>query len=95
VTITATGSNQVLWDGGGDGTTWNNAQNWAGDVPPQLGDRVVIDVAGTPTIVYSSGDTLILSLDCKESLTISGGTFEVSQASTISNLNLQNGILAT
>ena len=33
----------VDWDGGGDGTSWSDPQNWSGDILPVNGDTVVID----------------------------------------------------
>ena len=37
----------IQWDGGGDGTNWNQALNWVGDVAPSATNDVVIDVPGT------------------------------------------------
>jgi PKD domain len=93
VTITATGFKQAFWDGDGDGIYWDDPKNWVGDVLPQTGDSVTIDVPGTPTIIYRKDTTLIQSLDCKETLTMTFGVLEIAQTSTITNLNLQNGIL--
>ena len=64
----------VRWDGGGDGTTWFDPLNWDGDAVPGAGDDVIIDVPGEITVVYSSGDTIIKSLDSKEALTLEFGS---------------------
>ncbi len=65
------------WDGGGDGFSWNDPLNWSGDLLPGPTDDVIIDVAGTPTIV-STGNVTIASLDSQEAISISGGTFASS-----------------
>lgn len=67
----------VAWDGGGDGTSWNDPLNWVGDLVPAVGSDVVIDVPGTPTIV-SSVDVMIGSLTSQEAISITGGLFESS-----------------
>src|SRR5262245_18143486 len=41
----------VQWYGGGDGTNWNQALNWVGDVTPGATNDVVIDVPGTNVTV--------------------------------------------
>lgn len=73
----------VNWDGGGDGTTLTQAQNWAGNVLPGTGDDAVINVAGTPTITHASGTFNVRSLTLAEAMTLSGGTLTVSQASSL------------
>ncbi len=83
------------WDGGGDGTTWSDARNWLGDVPPLDGDKVIIDISGNASITYSlaNGDTLLQSLECKETLIMTGGSLEIGTDSSIEKLELQNGTL--
>ncbi len=39
----------VSWDGGGDGTSWSDADNWDGNALPGGGDHVMI-TSGTPTV---------------------------------------------
>ena len=43
----------VSWDGGGDGSTWNDNQNWAGDNGPGDGDDrgILGDTAVDRTVV--------------------------------------------
>ncbi len=90
-TITATGSNQIAWDGGGDGKLWSDAKNWAGDVLPSSSDRVVIDVPGDITVTYARDTLSVTSIESKEKLVVSGGTLEVDLPSAIENLDLQGG----
>src|SRR5262245_52122159 len=69
----------VVWDGGGDGTNWNQALNWSGDIVPAATNDVVIDVAGTNVVIFiSSGNISVRTLQCQESLTLGGGTFTVT-----------------
>ena len=44
----------VTWTGGGDGTTWEDADNWDTPVVPGVGDDVVIDPVGAVTISLST-----------------------------------------
>ncbi|MBT6254356.1 Ig-like domain-containing protein [Candidatus Uhrbacteria bacterium] len=58
VLVFATGANaaSISWDGGGDGSTWESANNWSGDSVPDTADDVTIDANVTLTI--SAGDTV-------------------------------------
>ena len=48
----------VAWDGGGDGTSWDQAINWDGDVLPGIDDDVIIDVADQDvTVRIDSADS--------------------------------------
>ena len=40
---------QSIWDGGGQGNNFSNAQNWVGDVAPSPNDIIVFDGATRPT----------------------------------------------
>ena len=68
------------WDGGGDGVSWHDPENWVGDVLPGPTDDVVIDVVGDLTVVFTAdaGAQTIASLSSPESLTISGGELTVA-----------------
>ena len=70
----------VLWDGGGDGTSWHDPLNWDGDALPGLDDDVVIDVAANPTVVFnaSAGDVLVRSLTVSESMRFDGGSLTIT-----------------
>jgi len=69
----------VNWDGGGDGTSWTDADNWDGNVLPAAGDDVVINVATNPVIQVTNALNL-RSLNSEEdivfssTLTLTGGT---------------------
>ena len=41
---------QSVWDGGGDGTSWNDPINWNTDVAPALGAEVVFNRSATVTL---------------------------------------------
>ncbi|MGD9632161.1 MAG: hypothetical protein AB7U97_02710, partial [Pirellulales bacterium] len=85
----------VTWDGGGTSTDWNEAANWTNNVLPGAADDVVIDVAASPTITFSSGSASIKSLQSTEVISLSGGTLSIAEASQIDNaLNLSGGTLA-
>ncbi|MFC1775926.1 hypothetical protein ACFL3I_01130, partial [Pseudomonadota bacterium] len=86
----------LQWDGGGDGTSWNDPQNWKGDVLPAKGDDVWIADSGDITIVYNSAPDAISinTLDSCESLKITGGTLELAGTAWIrTNLELTGGNL--
>ncbi len=85
----------VLWDGGGNGTSWTDPLNWVGDALPQAGDDVVIDVPGNPTIQLVTGTQAIRSLVSQEALVLSGGTLTVANASQVNaSVTFSDGALA-
>jgi hypothetical protein len=71
-------SQTISWDGGGDGTTWSDPLNWAGNLVPGPTNDVVINVVGTPVIQHTTGNTRVRSLQCEESFRITGGTFTLT-----------------
>ena len=74
----------VRWDGGGDGTRWNDRFNWDTDTRPGANDVVLIDVPGTPTVTLSSPNP-IYSLHSDAPLNFQGGTFNIAAASEFNN----------
>lgn len=86
----------TVWDGGGDGTSWSDPNNWAYNTPPQAGDDVIIpDVGATSTVVLSSGDWRIASLVSDEAFRLAGGLLEVETTVQVNNaLTLSGGTLA-
>ncbi len=48
----------VSWDGGGDGTTWEDDYNWDQDQEPGPGDHAVIDLPGDYTVTLNSARTV-------------------------------------
>ncbi len=59
-------SAKVVWDGGGDGTSWSDANNWDGNSVPALLDGVTLNCSCTITV---SADLVI-----NGSLSIASGT---------------------
>ncbi len=85
----------VTWDGGGDGSSWSDPLNWAGDALPGADADVIIDdPAGEITVVHAAGATSIGSLTCAESFALSGGSLTLtSGASTIAgSLTVSSGV---
>ena len=81
---------QVLtWEGGGDGISWNDANNWNPNAVPSSASQVQIPVDNTSTINISG------VIDPVDSLELSGGTLEFSNgaAITINDLELNGGNL--
>src|SRR5688572_26870408 len=74
----------VSWDGGGGNNSWQTAANWSGNVLPGANDDVVIDLPGDLTVVHTSGNTTVRSLNCQEGFQLLAGSLTVSAgASTI------------
>ena len=61
----------VTWDGGGDGTSWADDDNWVGDLSTVAGDDVVIDIAANP-IVQIANPLTLRSLNSEEDILFSG-----------------------
>lgn len=73
----------MFWDGGGNDLAWTNALNWNTDTIPGPTDDVFIDVAGSFTVGYGGGTTVIQSLQLSDSLQIKLGSIEVTGATTV------------
>jgi|GEM_PF-2766226 len=74
----------IRWDGGGDGTSWADAQNWDTDKTPVAADRVAIDAPVNTKITISQGNVEIVSLHNAASLQISGSSLTINGNSVIS-----------
>jgi autotransporter-associated beta strand protein len=86
--------NEVQWDGGGDGISWNDALNWSTDALPGIYDRVIIAVPETITVTHtlaSGAVTYIASLHSEENIDLSSGTLSLSAQSTITGTFTLNG----
>src|SRR5262245_52490464 len=85
----------VSWDGGGDGASWGDRFNWSADALPTSNDDVTINVAGSPTVTYSTGSTTVKSLTSAEAIVISGGTLTTGTngASLSSSTTISGGTL--
>ncbi len=73
----------LSWDGGGDGTTFEDPLNWSTNVVPGAADDVTVDVAANPTIVISESRVL-RSLNNSE-------VFEVTAAAASRTLTITQG----
>ncbi|HEX9677231.1 choice-of-anchor D domain-containing protein [Nitrososphaera sp.] len=89
----------MIWDGGGDGVNWSDADNWDGNIAPADGDVIVIDGdVGVDSVVHldtnftltygsitiNSGDELVIDPTYELILSNSGGT-GITNSGTISN----------
>jgi hypothetical protein len=82
----------VSWDGGGDGANWEDGNNWSSNVVPTAADDVTIDVAGTPTIQFTTttGTRSIRSGIFREAMSFTGGQLNVG-----TTVALQGGAAVT
>jgi RHS repeat-associated protein len=77
----------VLFDGGsgGEGTNWDVAENWAGDVLPGPNDDAIIGSQFAGRTIISSSDVRVNSVASDASLAISGGVFSTLSMSSVNN----------
>src|SRR5687767_8434613 len=68
----------ISWDGGGDGATWQDANNWSTDQAPGTADDVVISIPGANFTVVITANVFVRSLQCNHSLSVSNGTLRVT-----------------
>ncbi len=61
----------LTWDAGGDGTSWDDAQNWSDDAVPTLADDVTIGSA-TTTAIQVTGDAEVRSLTTTRRIVVTG-----------------------
>ena len=90
----------ATWTGAAGDNLWSDPDNWSGDHVPGPGDgAVVINTAGTSTIVYdaTAGATSIpiLDLGANDTLSINGGSLAIEQSATVNgNLEVNAGTLS-
>ncbi len=72
----------VFWDGGGDGTDWNDTANWNDDTLPTATDDVLLDVAASLTVLVNTGSVSVSRLQSEESLQVSGNGTMFTAADT-------------
>lgn len=82
----------VSWDGGGDGTSWMDANNWSSNALPTASDDVTISVAGNPSITIPSGTAMANTLACQKTLTINAN-LTVTSATFNTTVNWLDGNL--
>ena len=77
----------VAWDGGGDGSSWHDPLNWDTNSLPTIDDDVTIDVAGSPTIQFSSasGNRTVKTLNVLEAFQLSGESLTIVQGATVAH----------
>ena len=83
----------VVWTGAGDGTSWTDVNNWAGNTLPGPSNAAVLTLSGSPTIVIASGIQSIYHLIASDSIQLTGGTLAVANRAQVSNLTLAGGTL--
>ncbi len=75
----ASASSGHAWTGKGDGTTWGDARNWAGNSVPQNGDSVTIGPTASqsrPAVTGTPGGIRLQDLDLTDA-SLSGGAVTV------------------
>lgn len=57
-----TGMTTYAWDGGGDGSSWSDPDNWSGDVAPGAGDQddAYVCIGGSATVEMHEGDVALV-----------------------------------
>ncbi|MCP5521845.1 MAG: hypothetical protein H7A46_09900 [Verrucomicrobiales bacterium] len=81
----------VTWDGGGDGTSWNDPANWVADTLPGPDDDAVI-AGGSGTVqVTASAQVAGLQVEAEQNLRVSGsGTvFEATGLAIIDDVTIE------
>ena len=86
-----------IWDGGGDGTSWEDPVNWDGDTLPGLAANVLIDAFGnTTTVTLTSGSEIVTNIHSNEKFRIDGGDLQVDSLGRFNGgLDLLSGFLYT
>ena len=62
LTMTVNGGFAIFWDGGGDGFSWDDPDNWSLDALPLITENILIDPAGAITVVVDSAGMVALQL---------------------------------
>lgn len=95
--ICPSGVNAFVWDGGGDGTSWNDAGNWDVNCTPGLlnqpHDDVVTIPAGADVWIEDGESAYVMALHNAGSLTITPGGVLKTIANSESETTLLQGLL--
>jgi len=86
----------IAWDGGatGNGASWLDPLNWAGDVLPGAADVAILGPTGTSPLVTIAGTVSVQSIQSTRAIQLNSGTTSVSAASQLTGLTLSgNGVL--
>ncbi len=86
----------VAWDGGGDGFSWHDPLNWAGNALPGDTDFVQIETGGQETVYHTAdaGETSVDGLYSSKALVVTGGHLRVlGDAEVDETLLLDGGTL--
>ncbi len=68
----------ITWDGGAGTLNWNDANNWSTDAVPGLADTAVIpDLAGTPTISFTTATRSVGAIQTHENVSVVSGTLTI------------------
>ena len=81
----------VSWDGGGDGTSWNDPLNWSGDVLPTVDDDAFIGSTANPNVNLTGFIAMVNSLSVSGQFTLNG-VLEVAAHSAFDTLQLTGTI---
>ncbi len=78
---------QDVWTGGGDGTTWQNGQNWSLNRAPGASDSALITVSNSLTIVYNGNSSIQSITDdasngASAAIDITGGSLTVTSGAS-------------
>ena len=92
VVLTAANS-VVAWDAGGNGTSWNDSLNWAGDTLPQNGDAILISGFGESDIVFDAATIDVAGISSDANLQINTNELTISGDSTLANVTIAGGTL--
>ena len=85
----------IQWTGDGDGKSWSNQLNWAGDAVPGPNDDAVIGPAFAAETITSATNVTIHSLTSEASFQITAGTLTVGTTTEVDNtFTIGGGTLA-
>ena len=83
-TPTTTPRDEIIWDGGGDGSSWADVRNWDEDRLPTSKDHVIIPAAPGRTVIITDSAE-IASVQSDAALILDGGQLLVYAASLVNN----------
>lgn len=75
-------ASSITWDGGGDGISWSDAQNWDCNCLPNTSDDVSIPVFFSLSNIQISGNYSVNQLNCWSDLTVNSGSSLTTHAWT-------------
>ena len=94
--ISPVAADSKVWDGGGDGSTWADTENWHPDGIPTSGDDVTVDAEDASVLCERTFNAKSVTVGGRQGVTLTSddfiyGTIEPDDGTEVAILNRRDG----